>query len=322
MDRIRKSIAVTSIFSVAVITALVYFSDPSKFLQVIKNGDPAFLLSGTVFLNLPLFIYAFTWFKIFEATGIYLSYLDTLRVLLANTFINNITPFGNIGGEAAATYFISRVSEHSPGKIFSAVFISGLINFFPLLSLLLIGLGLNFYIGILSVLLAGLTIFTAFLYYSIRSESFGKHFLLEKMSGRVKGFFEEFESSLKGLDVSSKSLIVLFSGSHLASILDVTGIILVGFSFGVDLFHPLILLCVPLGRLANYFPTPGGTGSYETAFTGLLVFFFGLSVAEGLSISLTYRFLTYYFGLIVGYASAVSLGLSPEIFDFEGEGIK
>ena len=321
MNRMKKGIYTTLIFSVIVILVFVYISDPAKFFQVIKNGDPLFLGAGLIVLNLPLFIYAFTWWKIFEASGINLSYTNTFRVLLANTFINNITPFGNIGGEAAATYFISKLSGHEPGKIFSAVFISSLVNFSPLLSMLVVGLALNSYFIYLGAL-TSLMILSFLLFYSVRIQKnvFESGFL-EKLPEKVRGFIQDFRSSFGSIELSGTRVLVLLSGSHLASVLDVLGIVLIGYSFGVDLFHPLIFLCVPLGRLANYFPTPGGTGSYEAAFTGLLVFFFGLTVAESVSISLTYRFLTYYAGLILGYFSAVSLGFSHSIFQ-EGEGMK
>ncbi len=313
MEKLRKQILITASFSLAVVTGLVVLSDPGKFFHVLENADKGFLALALVVANLPLLIYAFTWQRMLEAVDIELRYLEAFRILLANTFINNVTPFGNIGGEAAATYIISSISGQRPGKIFSAVFSSSLINFSPLFSLLVAGLAVNSYIGYLAGFLVLVIFLLFFLYLGLSSQFFSSLRVYRRLPERVTEFLEDFRASMIYLGSSRLTVLVLLVFSHVAAFLDLTGIILVGMAFGVDLLHPLILLVVPLGRLSNYFPTPGGTGAYEAGFTGLLVFFFGVSAAEAVSVAVAYRFLTYYVGLLAGYFSAVSLGFNPEI---------
>ena len=314
--RIPSKLLISIAFSVSVFAALAALTDPGEIIQVVTQADLSLLGAALIVANAPLLIYAFTWQKIFEAVGIEISYFRSLRILLSNTFVNNITPFGNIGGEAAATYFITRISDQPPGKIFSAISASSLINFSPLLTLLALGLILNVYLDTVGFLLA-VSAFSIVLLYLLKSLGLPRKILnTGRIPGRARDFLEDFRESFSLIKNSGNRIALLLSTSHVASLLDMFAVVLVGAAFGADLFSSLILIAVPLGRVSNYFPTPGGTGSYELAFTGLLVFFFNVSPATAVSIAITYRVLTYYTGILVGYAAILSLGFSSEVSEF------
>ena len=306
--KIPAKLLISILFSLTVFTGLAVFTDPGEIINAVEQADIYLLLLALVAANLPLLIFAFTWQKMFHAVGIDLSYVRSLQILLSNTFVNNITPFGNIGGEAAATYFITKFSDHSAGKVFSAIFASSLINFSPLLTLLVLGMISSLYLELFSLLLAASVLAAALLYFLKSSELSKNPKIVDLMPEKFKGFFSDFRESFGLLSESRSRLLMLLGLSHVAGLLDLLAVVLVGAAYGVNLFSPLILVAVPLGRLSNYFPTPGGTGSYELAFTGLLVFFFGIAPATAVSIAVTYRVLTYYTGILTGYISIVSLG--------------
>lgn len=299
------------LFSTAVLATLIYLADIQNIFQTLKQAKINLIFLALFTSNIPILIYAFTWKEIFKISGINISYVNSLRIVLANAFVNNVTPFGNIGGEAAVTYLISKVTEYKSGKIFSSILMASIINFAPLGSILLLGL---IFIGQSSILVISAIFISLAVIFT--QQSFKKDFLpetlYEKTPEKILSFFEDFiDASKKLLDYKPKILLLL-GITHLAIIFDILSIIIVAEAFGGDLFSPLILLVIPLGRVANYFPTPGGSGSYEALMIGLLTFYMNISPTVAVSTVVTYRALTYYVGLILGYFALNSIGLDKD----------
>lgn len=288
----------------SLLIALLYFADVES-LTALSEADLRFIALAVLFANIPLLIYSFIWREVLGMVGLHLSYRRTFQVLLSNVFVNNVTPFGNIGGEVAVTYILSRSTGEKSGKIFSAVFASSLINFSPLVTLLIIGFSVTGY----WTLIAG----TAFLLFSImlyRRQNPIDFSIDIPVPKKMIDFLKDFREALKILSGSKKKISGLIVLAQSWLVFDLISIILVGYAYGLDLLNPLILLVIPLARVANYAPTPGGSGPYEVVFAGLLSYFLSVSFAEGVLVAVTYRAITYYIGLLAGYFALNSLHLS------------
>lgn len=309
------------LFSTAVLATVIYLADLQNILEILKQANLSLILLALVTSNITIFIYAYTWKEVFSISGIKINYINSLRIVLANVFVNNVTPFGNIGGEAAVTYLISKTSEYKTGKIFSSIFTASLINFAPLGSLLVLGL----------IFAVRLDIILLLMVISSSALIFGKYFFDKnilpdifhsKVPEKVKSFLEEFLKASKTLLDYKPRLLVLLGATHFAIFFDVISIVIIAEAFGGDLFSPLVLIIIPVSRVANYFPTPGGSGSYEAMMIGLLTFYMNLSPSVAVSTVVTYRVLTYYVGLIFGYLALNSIGLDEGFLEKHDETTK
>ena len=288
-------------FTTLVLAALIYFSDFSAVKDILSSAEYSWLALAAISANIPLLIYSFTWNKILNTSGIEIGYFRTFQLVLANVFVNNITPFGNIGGEAAITYILSKITGENSGKIFSMVLLASLINFLPLVSLLAAGLIMaGYWKSVLLIFLASAAVILAVKRFSGRFREFSG---VQKIPSRVGDFLRDFREALEIFSDEKSLLAGLLVFSHSWLIFDVSSVILIGYAYGLDLLSPLIIVVIPLARVANYVPTPGGSGPYEVALAGLLHFFLGVSVAEGVLVAVSYRVLTYYIGLLLGYFS-------------------
>jgi len=96
----RTTSAVTSVLTTTlVLIMLVAVIDTGRGLEMVFSADPLFLAGAFILANTTLLVNSIVWKKVLKGIGIELSYLETIQVVLTNTFINNITPFGNTGGE-------------------------------------------------------------------------------------------------------------------------------------------------------------------------------------------------------------------------------
>lgn len=276
---------------------MIYFAEPSRVISNIREADPIFLLLAAICANLSLPIFALVWKRMLSLVGVHLTYPESLRLQLAGVFINNITPFGDIGGETVLTVIISRHLDAKPGKVFSALFTAGLINFAPMATLALTGaVILGYWEVALLVPLLFLGIKALFL-INYRPE----------LPSNIQRFTSDFQDSMSIIKDSKRKILVLLSVTHAWILFDVLSIALIGLAYGLNLFTLEILVIVPLARAANFVPTPGGSGPYEIALAGLLSTFTALNLGEGVLVAVTYRALTYYIGLLIGYTAFNSL---------------
>ena len=275
-------------FTTFFLILMLYTVDLEASVNALKNADPFFLLLAFISASTPLIIYSVVWRKVLEWSGTEFSFFTTFRLVLANTFVNNITPFGNIGGEAAATYIISKITEKNYAESFTPVFTASIINFSPLLTFLIIG---GLYTQLYAVLLVPVMLYTGWK-ISINLSIFPDFF---------RDFREDLKTSWASLDLSLRKILPFLFLTHFAAVFDILSIGLIGYAFGFEILSLTLFIVVPLARVANYVPTPGGTGPYEIALSGLLAYFFPIGISEAVIVAVVYRVLTYYTGLITGF---------------------
>ncbi len=297
-------------FTTLVFVSMLYLSDFESSIEALGQARHHLLAAGFVLANAPVLIYAKVWKNMLHISDIRLSYSSSLKVVLANTFVNNLTPFGNIGGEVAATLYLSELTGKKKSEIFSAAFSASIINFTPLIILGLTGGILLGYIS-LAQILTGLSIILLASLWSIYAPDMG---FSNPLPLKIKSFLSETANGLSKLRDRKKEVVFLLFLTHAAALSSIASVHVIGLSLGYNLSIPLLVLAMPLARIGNYAPTPGGSVAYEAALTGILTYLFPVSLQSAALITAIYRAITYYTGIITGY-----IGVS--MLEFEGENL-
>jgi uncharacterized protein (TIRG00374 family) len=289
-----------------VASILVYFAGPQRIYATVLKADYKLLILAALVANLPLIIYGLVWKKVLSFIEVDLDLKTNYQVLLSNTFVNNLTPFGNIGGEVAATYYLSKLTDKSTGEIFSAVFLASLINFTPIISISLIGL---LFLGYWEVsLITTFFVLVALIYMEniiAKLPYFG-------LNSKIEKFISDFKSSKSLFAGKKKVLVSLLAVTHFSIVFNILSVLLLVQAYGSEILLFDLMIILPLARAANYAPTPGGSGSYEVALTGLLVILGGIGFSTAVSVALAYRIVTYYLGLLFGYIAFTSLHITQK----------
>ncbi len=316
--------------STALIAALIYFADTEMFIGSLREADvllllPAFVAGLSVFT-----VWGYTWYRIFQKTGIDLSYFESLRVFMAGTFMNSITPLGQFGGEPVMAYLITRNSDSSYEKGLSSVLSSDLINTMPVLTFvfggalyMLLFQSLNqvviqaAYLTLLATVVGGGLVYLLwFKAGSIENSLLKVAGFLVDLIGRGERYRDLLEEKLTEVEKSfaavgedpmylAKTVIV----AHLGFAMQVVCMYFIMLSLGYTPDLSAIYFVVALSGLANFSPTPGGSGTVEGAIGGLATVFFPAvdKFAVGLTIGILFRLTTYWPGLVLGYLAFNSL---------------
>ncbi|WEL23317.1 lysylphosphatidylglycerol synthase transmembrane domain-containing protein [Candidatus Nanohalovita haloferacivicina] len=280
-DRVnRKNIFLSVLTSTAILLAIVSLTGLERTLSFLSHTRPLPLTAAFISANLAIVINSHIWKKVLNRLGLDITSLQAVKLVFANAFINNITPLGHAGGEPFIVYHLHRKTEKETGTIFSGILVADVINFTPLITSGLVGAAATS--GARNLLL-----------------------LPAAIKQKVEEQMGNFREGLQTLSIDRKNLLFLSLFSHLSILTDIAAIMFLAYSLGLQISFVPLLLILPLARIANYTPTPGGTGPYEIALTGLLSFFYGIPIFQAAAISVIYRGMTYYFGIIAGgYAVA------------------
>lgn len=283
------------ILTTAILVLLVYLSDLESAANSFRQAERSLLFAAFLAANLPLLIYAKVWEETLNISNIQISYHNSVKLVLANTFVNNLTPFGNIGGEAAATYYISELTGKNKSEVFSSILSASIINFAPLIALTVTAAILLDYIGTLQ-LVSGL--FALVMIYAISRTDMLR---LKNLGKTVQKPVLQVLENMRQVKNHKRTVTLLLILTHLATFSSIFSVHLIGLSLGYNLPVYLLTVAVPLARLGNYAPTPGGSGAYEAALIGTLTFFFQIPVQGAVLTTVLYRSITYYTGIVAGY---------------------
>jgi uncharacterized protein (TIRG00374 family) len=316
--------------STAIIAGLIYFADVNKFIEALNSASvplllPAFATGLSVFL-----VFGYTWHRFLTKGGVEVSYFDSVRLFLAGQFMNSITPLGQFGGEPFMAYIIRKNTGTSYEKAFSTVFSADIVNGIPMLTFVLGGalylvlfnrmndvVLQTFYAGIVLTALGGLIVYLLWFKAGI-IESYILGLL--RFFSNITGFgeslvngaeerLERVQSSFETIGEDPRHLFETAVVAHLSFVLQVFCLffILTALDVGVD-FTPLYFI-IAISGLANFAPTPGGSGAYEGTMASIISspIFLGLNFEIALAAAVLFRLTTYWPGLVIGYLSFLSV---------------
>lgn len=325
--KILKNKYLWFLVSTVIIASIIYFADFSKFLEALQTADlvllaPAFLFGMAVFP-----VWSYVWYEVFTTCGIHTNYYRALKIFMAGFFMNSITPLGQFGGEPIMAYIVKDEEGVKYEKAISSVFSADVVNAIPVLTFGLGGAAFallfrsinevvvqGLYIALIVIVIGGPLMY--FLWFESEKLKLFLDRLIDKLESwrmspeRAESLKTNIDETLETFRVVGESPVELFkvgAVAHLGFLLQVFCFFFIMWSLGHQPDLTPIYFVIALGGLANFSPTPGGSGTFEAATAGLVTVFFPVSFTVGVTAAILYRLTTYWPGLVIGYFTLNSL---------------
>jgi glycosyltransferase 2 family protein len=280
-----------------------------------------------------LFSWAMSLRTVLGILGVRISPLRAFLLYAGATFANNVTPFGQAGGEPFAALLISRTTDAEYETGLGAIASVDAINFVPSISFALVGVA--YYATVLTVgdTIEMVAVFIVALAMAVpvaavvgwrnrnRVESSiaasivpavdviarvvpkVKPTTRPAVERRIQGFFRAIERVAD--DRQRLTLAIFFSAS--GWLLSSVSLWLSLYALGHPVSFAAVLFVVPIGSIAGVAPLPGGLGGVEAALVILLVPITGVTAATAGAAAVIYRGATYWLPVMFGWTATVML---------------
>ncbi|WP_414838012.1 lysylphosphatidylglycerol synthase transmembrane domain-containing protein [Candidatus Nanosalina sp. VS9-1] len=314
--------------SLIILLGMVYISDVSKFVEALRSANPYYLIPALGLGLSGFLIWGYVWHMFFRHMDFDLKYQRTMEMFMAGNFLNSITPLGQFGGEPFMAYIVSRNTDASYDKSLSCVISADIINAIPFLTFLTAGAAYMFlfqsvkglvaqaaYLAIIFALIGGLIAYLLWFDEEILEKYL--FVILNRIQSRI-GRGEKFIQRIKERISSTKAafykagddprmLLEAATLTHATFLLQIASLYFILLSLSITPNFPAIYFTVMLSGVATFSPTPGGSGTFEAAFAGILMLFYPLNFAIALTAAVLFRLTTYWPGLIIGYLAFIKL---------------
>lgn len=268
------------------------------------------------------------------ALDAHLSRPRAVAVYTAVLFANNVTPFGQAGGEPISALFISESTETAYETGLAAIAGADSLNFVPSTGLALVGVTyysattaaterLQFATAVVVAMALALPV-AGYLAWTNRdrlergldraitplANAVGRHIPRVSapergaVAARLDGFFRAIET----VATDRGRLLVALGFSTVGWVAQATALWLALQAVGVVAPYPAVLVAVPVGAIASATPLPGGLGGVEAAIVALLVPLAGISAATAAAAVVLHRGAIYLLPTLVGGGVAAAIG--------------
>jgi uncharacterized protein (TIRG00374 family) len=263
--------------------------------------------------------------------GVMLSIRKAFLLYASALFANNITPFGQAGGEPVAAVFISRLSDTDYETGLASIASVDAIHFAPSITFALLGLTyyaifvtVGQYIQLAAIVVVALAVvipvvlFLAWRYrYSIERHAVNSLTPLFQYVGRIvprltppsaeaiERRIEAFFAVLERIATDRRGLLIALTFSALGWLIQMSILWLAFVALGHRIPFYVVLFAVPIANIASIVPFPGGLGAIETVFTILLVSATPVTRAVVLAAVLIHRTIIYALPVVIGGSTAV-----------------
>ena len=322
-----KNVKRNTIFVLLIMLVVFYFIIKDDYKNILYNLSIAnrwFLILSVLFILLYYLLKAICIYSIAKEHNKDIQLKDMLKQTLVTQFFNGITPFST-GGQPMQIYMLrnSGISVGSATNIIIQDFLMYQLALVTVGILALISNAIFHYFeldaGWTTLLMAGFLINTViglcllFISFSKRFNDFiGK--LIIKIGAKVRIIkdkekavqtwskkLEEFNESAK-LFKDKKSLLLkcyLFNCLALISYYIIPLFVFLSFNINLSI-SPLAVITSSafVMIIGNFMPIPGGSVGIEIAFTNIFGSFLDSSLIS--SALIIWRFITYYFGVLIG----------------------
>jgi uncharacterized protein (TIRG00374 family) len=282
--------------TIAVFAVLFYTAGVDDLVSQLTSADPRY--AGVVFLATLGWLVAWggALRTVLGVLGVELSRIRSFLVFCGAMFSNNITPFGQAGGEPVSALLITRSTDAEYETGLAAIASVDTLNFVPSITIALVGAGffatevtlgrrLEFAIaavGVLAVVVPSLV----YLGWTRRYEL--EHRVVEalipfiravarfvprvtvptveSLEHRITGFFRAIER----IAANPRGLAVALAFSALGWGLQMVALWVAFVAIGEPVAFSIVLFVVPIGAIAGVTPLPGGAGGIEWTLAVLL----------------------------------------------------
>lgn len=332
MERRTKQVIYFGL-ATAIMAFLIYLADLEKFLSSVTGADPLTLTLAVVSGVSVFSVFAFTWHRLLHMIELDTTFTESFQLFMSGQFMNSVTPLGQLGGEPVMAYVIHENQGASYEKAFSAVLSADIINTVPYFTFMLGGtaylllfssvtatIAQTAAVTLLTALLGGALIYLIWFEAEKLETASVKliDFLYSKTGWNrlspLKESVRDLKKALNGIGDEPRTLGFTAVVAHLAFGFQVLSLFFVLSSIGEMIDPVSMYFIIAVSSLANFSPTPGGSGTFEAVMAGIITSLTGIGFAAALTVSILYRVATYWSGLVIGYFSMISLGtdLNPE----------
>lgn len=313
-----------------IFAALIYFADVNKFINALASADPLMFGIAMIFGMSFFLSFGLIWHFFFQQIGLKIRFLETMRLVMGGIFMNSITPLGAMGGEPFMAYVVSKNTEASYEESISCIMSADIINTLPFVTFSSLGIiyfviqgsmnNLMIRLATITVVFITLSGLLAYLLWFeediLKKYLFGLLNRVEKVFGgqtyikKAKEKISEIKESFHTVGEDPRFLMKVAASSHLIMLGQFASLFFILISLGIEPQIPGIIFTVAFAGFAAASPTPGGSGAFEAAFSGLLMLFYTIPMDTALAVAFLHRLTTYWPGILIGYISL--LGLKKE----------
>jgi uncharacterized protein (TIRG00374 family) len=335
MNGDRRSTLVGFLAAIVVLALLVWAIGIGDVLDALTRADrsvlPIVVLAAVVWLS----AWGLALWSVLRAIGTPVSAPRAIFVFSGAIFSNNITPFGQAGGEPVSAMLISTVADSEYESGLAAIASVDTLHFVPSITCAVVGfayilanaaqltrnvvvaaggavalvtviltiaaLGWRNQDRLESALIAVVTPLLALLARVVPGRSAPDRADVER---RIDGFF----IAVGRVASDRRTLVTALGFSALGWIALSTSLWLSLYSLGHSVPFAATLFVVPVGSIAGATPLPGGLGGLETAFIALLIPTAGVSASAATAAVLVHRGATYWLPTFVGGGAATVIG--------------
>jgi uncharacterized protein (TIRG00374 family) len=321
-----------SLVVLGVLISLAGFEDVTRAIAVADSRVfPLLLLAATAWVT----AWGLALHRVLATLGVSIPRRTAILLYSAAAFANNVTPFGQAGGEPFSALLLSRAADTEYETGLASIASVDAINFFPSILMAISGLGyfalevtfdrrlLWATAGVATIAVLVLVGAVALWHFRRRIERLLARVLepvvavaarfvpgreapsREHIHDRVVSFFEAIDR----VGADRRSLVVTLSFATLGWLALVASLYL-SLTAVSSAYVPLaaVLLVIPVGSLASATPLPGGFAGIETVMVLLLIPTAGVSASTATAAVLIHRTATYVVPTAVGGGVALSLG--------------
>ncbi len=321
-----RTVGIGFVGAVVVTGLLLWVVGVGAVLDALARADPSRLLVVGVVATVWLTAWGLSLRTVLGVLGQDIGVLRAVAVYSSAVFANNVTPFGQAGGEPFSAYLISSETEVEYETGFAAISSVDALHFVPSLTLGVLGLAylgtsvtlgrqLTLVAGVVAALAVGIPLLG---YYVYRNRERVEHAVgrvltpvVRRVGSVVPGVEPlteaEIESRIEAFFLDIDRVATDRRGLALALGYSALGWLALAASLWCSLWAlgyaipvAVAIVAIPVGDLAAAMPLPGGLGGLEALLVLVLVTLTSVSAPVAMAAALVHRVATYFLPMVLG----------------------
>jgi len=328
----RRGLLVGGAAAVGILAVLFVIVGANQVVDTVLAADSG-LVAATFGLALCcLLAWSLMLRTVLGSLDIHLTVATSFLVYAGAVFANNVTPFGQAGGEPVAAALIAKVSGSRYETGLVGIASVDVLNVVPSISLVFLGVGayaataavgerLEVAVAVAVALIVSVAtaIALGWRYRRVivdrlpaavggllgRLRRFDADAVEARLAERLRNFFEDIER----VGASPRRLAAAVGLSLAGWTLQAAALTVAFAAVGAPIAPEIALFAVPLAYVAGATPLPGGLGGIEAAFVALLVPTTGVAASTVTAAVLVFRGAVYWLPILLGGLSVSTLGV-------------
>ncbi|WP_435073586.1 lysylphosphatidylglycerol synthase transmembrane domain-containing protein [Halorubrum sp. HHNYT27] len=330
--RRRRGLLVGGVAAIGILAVLFVVVGADRVIDTVLGADLALVAATGALAICWLIAWSLMLRTVLGSLNVDLPVATSFLVYAGAVFANNVTPFGQAGGEPVAAALISKASgaRYETGLV--GIASVDVLNVVPSISLVFLGVGayaanaavgdrLEVAVGVAVALIATITTAIALGWRYRRTlvdrlpaavggllgrlQRFDSGRVEEALSARLQNFFADIER----VGTRPRRLAAAVGLSLAGWTLQAAALTVAFAAVGAPISPEIALFAVPLAYVAGATPLPGGLGGIEAAFVALLVPTTGVAAPTVTAAVLVFRGAVYWLPMLIGGLSVSVLGI-------------